>query len=1164
MFLILVLIYDEKHTMGNKLILKTILGTCLISMLGSCTLNQRYNGDTYKIQRDGLYGFIDSLGRELIQPQYFYAEDFSDNGVALVVLDTVHITRIDTALSNLFGNTEYERVLKINYGYINKANKSIFPQLSSVEMILPRFSTFSDEFWDFCSNRSFYEGLAVVTDSVTHKCGYINLRGDTIIPCIYKNAGRFSDGLAVVQKAYGSAQDMKSIGKYGFINRKGNEIGDFQFNNLEMFRNGRSIGTINYVHHEDQDQEIEGELTKDKSGNVSVDKSKRSVHKAGKEGYDTFGFKRFLVDANGHIIGNALSETYYYFNFSKDGYAVAVPNRLGQFFNLGCKFLKKNGEFLSPLEGVTDSNIDYITREQKSNIHLPKELKILDATRFTNGFAAVKIDKKAWIYVDRYLLVHSPLEDKVLEEASAFAYGIAPVKIAGKWGYINTKFDVVIPCKYDSCCIAEKKLCKVYQSNDDVQIVSYIDRNENIVWQQTNHKSILDRSSNNALAWRHSLEPSDENNQWTLVIIICIISVLFFLIIEHINKIKRLFSSNKVNDASNEISTITPLHTTIDESEKLSDNKPFNDNNHKSLDPVINTDYSKRNSNFHKKGTSVSIEKQNKDDGKKSTSIRKKTSTSDSTTTEKKIPSKVSHIKTMTDDLNIKPTSVLIKADPKKSFKNETLRVLYSANNNCETNNYVRISYPKYNCVVFPYRTHQINRRGYCEEKFERLINRYKSNNIHVVGNANIVLANGARPYEPDIAIVCDSEKNIRIDIEIDEPYSGLTHEPIHFIGCGDDFRDLNLTNAGWIVIRFAEKQIHEEPLSCISFIYKVMNELDDSIKIPNELIPMHAPSSIMRWSELEAKIMASSNERERYLDHTFGVDDSEDYTSEDITQTQKEKELSKLLDKLTVLEGHTSANLDNSEKTFAHDTDIKFYANEHIYVYKDYLKLTPVSEIIEKFFKKFDDLKWSEKKARENGVSQRYMLELWDCKGTESREVGTFLHSQIELYFNRHDISDLYHFKYNGTEISKDEFVSIKKEWAQFMCFLNEKKIIPFRTEWRIFDLEYKIAGTIDLLCKNDEKYDIYDWKRSDKINPNQTIWQYGINGLEDVPDTRFYHYCLQQNLYRYMLEKNYQIEINKMYLVIFHPSYQTYRFVEVPRMENEIKNILFALNKC
>ena len=48
--------------------------------------------------------------------------------------------------------------------------------------------------------------------------------------------------------------------------------------------------------------------------------------------------------------------------------------------------------------------------------------------------------------------------------------------------------------------------------------------------------------------------------------------------------------------------------------------------------------------------------------------------------------------------------------------------------------------------------------------------------------------------------------------------------------------------------------------------------------------------------------------------------------------------------------------------------------------------------------------------------------------------------------------------------------------------------------------------------------------------------------------------HYCLQQNLYRYMLEKNYGLRVSAMHLVVLHPDYSNYRIVDVPRMEREV----------
>ena len=98
-------------------------------------------------------------------------------------------------------------------------------------------------------------------------------------------------------------------------------------------------------------------------------------------------------------------------------------------------------------------------------------------------------------------------------------------------------------------------------------------------------------------------------------------------------------------------------------------------------------------------------------------------------------------------------------------------------------NTYPAIRFPEKGCIVFPYRTGKQFRRGYTEQLFEDFIKSHLPNSFSIIGNAKILLGDECRPYEPDIAIIASSNKNIRIDIEIDEPYNGVTREPTHFIG---------------------------------------------------------------------------------------------------------------------------------------------------------------------------------------------------------------------------------------------------------------------------------------------------------------------------------------------------------------------------------------------
>jgi len=82
-----------------------------------------------------------------------------------------------------------------------------------------------------------------------------------------------------------------------------------------------------------------------------------------------------------------------------------------------------------------------------------------------------------------------------------------------------------------------------------------------------------------------------------------------------------------------------------------------------------------------------------------------------------------------------------------------------------------------------------------------------------------------------------------------------------------------------------------------------------------------------------------------------------------------------------------------------------------------------------------------------------------------------------------------------------------------------------------------------------------IVDWKRSKEIK--RTAYnQVGKGPLSMVPDCNFYHYSLQLNLYRWILEKQYGKSIVGMYLVVVHPNQGTYIEEVVP----ETKDYLIA----
>ena len=75
------------------------------------------------------------------------------------------------------------------------------------------------------------------------------------------------------------------------------------------------------------------------------------------------------------------------------------------------------------------------------------------------------------------------------------------------------------------------------------------------------------------------------------------------------------------------------------------------------------------------------------------------------------------------------------------------------------------------------------------------------------------------------------------------------------------------------------------------------------------------------------------------------------------------------------------------------------------------------------------------------------------------------------------------------------------------------------YRTEWNVFHEEMKLSGSIDMLYKdtNNGEFYIYDWKRSKGIEFDSAFGKTAkTQCIKHVPDTNFWHYSLQLNVYR------------------------------------------------
>lgn len=238
-------------------------------------------------------------------------------------------------------------------------------------------------------------------------------------------------------------------------------------------------------------------------------------------------------------------------------------------------------------------------------------------------------------------------------------------------------------------------------------------------------------------------------------------------------------------------------------------------------------------------------------------------------------------------------------------------------------------------------------------------------------------------------------------------------------------------------------------------------------------------------------------------------------------------------------------------------DSHIIFDEEPHIYTIDGDSSYDSVTTFIKKNnFEEFDADKiidkmmngtnWNEKN-KYYGMTKEEIIEMWEKNRNESAALGTELHKCIEDF-------------YNNIPVKNDSV-----EYKYFQDFYdNHKDLKPYRTEWMIWDKELKLAGSIDMTyILEDGSLYIYDWKRSKNICKASFNYKTAINPIiSHIPDSNFWHYSFQLNVYKAILEKNYDKKISQMCLIVMHPNNNNYKKFILPDLTEEV-NELFEQRK-
>lgn len=460
----------------NKSYLSLLL---MVLTLLSCNNN---DSRLYRVQVNGLFGFIDSIGNVIIEPQYKYVGAFSKDGYACVI-SHINIEEEVSPFSKLDipGVSEnMDSCVYIKYGYINKKNELVvdttnllrIPFYSINDWGGPNLIEFAHKY--IANNLDFREnalnelilndGLFVFQDRDSKLFGYKDIEGNIKIEPKYEFCRMFSNGVAVV--------------KYKKDQEKNDKISDssntVSLNSTGVIDVNGNMVVTDYAIINDYNKDG---LTWALSASFSLDDN---------------GFKRdwVQIDKQGDIKKGPISNIDYIYNNQEYPIIVIDMGFMGVYYS----FLDENGDYLTDFNGDKMLSLSFDGNERSELFK--------DVTRFSSGLAGTigynSEGESAWLFCDRNLEPVSEPYDSLLP----FSEGLAAVKQLthldklpshmGKWGFISMDADSIlslsIPYSFSECGSFTGGLAYFMNTGATFDIEGYINKQGKIIWKTKRKK----------------------------------------------------------------------------------------------------------------------------------------------------------------------------------------------------------------------------------------------------------------------------------------------------------------------------------------------------------------------------------------------------------------------------------------------------------------------------------------------------------------------------------------------------------------------------------------------------------------------------------------------------------------------------------------------------
>lgn len=212
-------------------------------------------------------------------------------------------------------------------------------------------------------------------------------------------------------------------------------------------------------------------------------------------------------------------------------------------------------------------------------------------------------------------------------------------------------------------------------------------------------------------------------------------------------------------------------------------------------------------------------------------------------------------------------------------------------------------------------------------------------------------------------------------------------------------------------------------------------------------------------------------------------------------------------------------------------------------------------TRFVNHFFPPFDpDGRIAEATARKRGISVEQLKFEWKQNSAAACEYGTRVHETAEDTFYRRE--------YRNSPRDQREMAVFTHARNTAMYIMEHFNVMG--VEQIVFDIQYQLAGSIDLLAqsKKDGVIWIFDHKTNKKIDRTSRYGTKGLYPIEHIDDCEFNHYALQLSTYEMILRTARYIPHGApVRRAIFHYTEAGAEFMELPDFSLEVREMAMVM---